>query len=356
MASLTLWANVYSDALVVLEYEGRLSISGKPFSGIGQFQFILLNDAGEVRWKSKGCESSPRNEVVPGNGLVVQEGRYSLRIGDPSLGHPGLPATVVSGPEALWLRVLFNDGEHGWHHAGTDLPLGALGKDPRGGSSSKVAPLQRESDHLRRQVIAQSGGGAATNRSKVPEARRSVSVPWRDAPALGAPDAPLIIMEFADFECPACRRTHQKLFNALVTNYVDSGQLLFVSRQMPLPQHKLAPGAARAAYCAGREDLYFEMYDRLYSDRAVLETNGMMMAASELGLNVADFERCLSDPELDSILQREAADAHAAGVTATPSFILGRRSGDRVNGVLIVGGRPFQFFQEEIARMLKSPP
>lgn len=336
---------------VVIGYEGQLMVLGMPFSGVGRFRFALVDGSGVTQW-----ESDPAGGSVKGTRILVREGRYSVRIGDPDLGHPVLPGSVGASPEALCLRVFFSDGDHGWDVAGTDSLVGIQARASVGDAGAEIAKIRRELDELRTQLAAQKGGAKAPNRGRAPEPPRPVSIDWPNAPALGATNAPLVLMEFADFECPACRRTHENLFNAIVTNYVDVGTLLFVSRQLPLPQHKKAPGAARAAYCAGREGLYFEMYDRLFSDKTALETNGVMAAASDLGLNVAEFASCMADPEHEMTLRKEISDASAIGVTATPSFILGRRSGDKLNGVLIVGGRSLQFFQEEIARMLKSPP
>lgn len=340
---------------VVLDYEGEVKVDGKAFGGSGRFRFELVNERGSVRWESDPSRTSKPDQRGSVE-LVVRRGRYLARVGDPALGHTRLPQELVTGSNDLRLRVWFNDGSNGWQVAGSDTPLERTDRASNAGVSADISDLRRELSQLRGQLARQGGGQQATNRSRPPETPRPVTVPWRDAPALGATNAPLVLMEFADFECPACRRTHETLFQALVTNYVDLGQLLFVSRQMPLPQHKLAPGAARAAYCAGRQGQYFEMYDRLFTDKSALITNGIVAAARDLGLDLGEFERCLVDPQHDIILQREASDAREAGVNATPSFVLGRRNGNQVNGVLIIGGRPFKVFQEEISRLLKSPP
>jgi protein-disulfide isomerase len=68
---------------------------------------------------------------------------------------------------------------------------------------------------------------------------------------LGDPKAPLTMMEYADYQCPFCRQFHQQTYEQIVKNYVDTGQLRYTARDLPLDFHPNAMGAAQAARCAG---------------------------------------------------------------------------------------------------------
>src|SRR5262245_10109126 len=81
-----------------------------------------------------------------------------------------------------------------------------------------------------------------------PTVRMAVAQGWY---ALGRDDAPLTIVEFSDYQCPYCRRFHLETFPELKKNYVDTGKVRFVSRDLPLDFHPNALRAAEAARCAG---------------------------------------------------------------------------------------------------------
>jgi protein-disulfide isomerase len=176
-----------------------------------------------------------------------------------------------------------------------------------------------------------------------------VSMTLRDSPVLGSADAPLTLVEFADFQCPFCRRFHTTVFEDIKKNFVDTGKLRYISRDLPLPMHDHANQAANAARCAGDQNQFWAMRHTLIVNSQKLEHRDLLTYAHELHLSMAPFTRCLDQNKYDAAIQRDAADAAQIGITGTPSFVLGATVKDGpFKGTRIVGAQPYTVFEEKI--------
>lgn len=134
----------------------------------------------------------------------------------------------------------------------------------------------------------------------------------------GDPDAPLTMLEFADFQCPACGTFATQVKPMVDMSYVDAGQVRFVFHDFPLEQHQNSFIAHRSARCAGDQDLYWEFHDALFGNQAQWSASGNPISlflgyARELGADVSSFESCVR------------SDAHAETVTA--NIVLGQQLG-----------------------------
>lgn len=166
---------------------------------------------------------------------------------------------------------------------------------------------------------------------------------------LGSPDAPLALVEFADFQCPYCRRFHLELLPRLRTAFIDTGRLRYFYKDFPLPYHEHAVGAAVAARCAAGQGRYWEMVDALYAGQARLGPDLYRALAARLGLEPARFGRCLGGESAQRAVRADLAEARRLGVRATPSFVIGRLQGDRVLIERAVAGiASFELFAQEI--------
>jgi len=163
-----------------------------------------------------------------------------------------------------------------------------------------------------------------------------------DDPFMGKKDAPVTIVEFSDYECPFCERFYQQTLPQIKSQYIDTGKVKFVYRDFPLGFHQQAEPAAIAANCAGVQDKYFEYHDKIFNSggAAGKSSADYKKWAQELGLNLAKWEACLSDPAQKQEIQKDLADGSAAGVQGTPGFI--------INGKVISGAQPFSVFQQVI--------
>lgn len=160
-----------------------------------------------------------------------------------------------------------------------------------------------------------------------------------DAPAKGRRDAPLAIIEFADFECPYCGRYARETLPMLDREYIATGKLVYVFRHLPLAQlHPHAFNAAVVATCAARQGRFWEMHEQLIMHQTSLTDDDLLTRARVVGLALAPFNDCrISDGPT-----RVRADLHAAeslGLSGTPTLLLGTTDPDgRVRVRRIVTG------------------
>ncbi|WP_212719622.1 Na+/H+ antiporter NhaA [Blastococcus sp. CCUG 61487] len=140
----------------------------------------------------------------------------------------------------------------------------------------------------------------------------------------GPPDAPLTLVEYADFECPFCARATG------VTHELQARfgpRLRYVFRHLPLPDvHPHAELAARAAVAAAAQGRFWEMHDRLYAHQDELEYEDLAGYAAELDLDVETFLRDLDDEATAARVRADVASAEDSGARGTPTFFVnGRR-------------------------------
>lgn len=171
--------------------------------------------------------------------------------------------------------------------------------------------------------------------------------------AIGRADAPVTLVEFADYQCPFCKRFHTDAYAELKKNYIDSGKVRFVSRDLPLEFHPFAMKAAEAARCAGDQNKYWELRDALYSNAAVPNDEVINKAVETLLLEKGAFQSCLTSEKYKADVQKDASEAATLQISGTPTFVLAKSAKDRLEGVRIVGAQPFASFEVIIQQMLK---
>ncbi len=141
----------------------------------------------------------------------------------------------------------------------------------------------------------------------------------------GNPDAAVKLVEYSDFQCPACAQFHS-VVKEIVDEYGD--QLSFEYRHFPLSQiHRLAEPAARAAEAAGQQGKFFEYHDFLFENQGTWSNSTnpaqfFLQYANEVGLDIDEFTRMQRSSILRSHVQSQFAEARDLGFTGTPSFLL----------------------------------
>jgi Na+/H+ antiporter NhaA len=137
----------------------------------------------------------------------------------------------------------------------------------------------------------------------------------------GPADAPLELVEYADFACPFCARATGVL-DDLRRRFGD--ELRYVFRHLPLADvHPRAEAAAIAAEAAGAQGRFWEMHDLLFARQDELEDADFVAHAAELGLDVERFLADLADERLARRVQEDVESAEASGAHATPTFFVG---------------------------------
>lgn len=163
-------------------------------------------------------------------------------------------------------------------------------------------------------------------------------IPTEGYPSLGPDDAPIVIVEFSDFQCPFCRRFHEETYQALLDAY--PGQIRFVYRNLPLTSiHPDAMPSAVASLCANDQNAYWDYHSKLFSSET-LTRDAFVQYATDLSLNVDDFTACLDSGQHDEFIQQDMDFALNLGVQSTPTFF--------VNGLAIVGAQPLSSFTQII--------
>lgn len=170
----------------------------------------------------------------------------------------------------------------------------------------------------------------------------------------GAPDAPVTVVEFTDYQCPFCRRFQAESWPAFDRNYVATGKVRFIVRDLPLRIHSSARPAAEAAHCAGEQGRFWPMHDALLAPNMRLDEPSFLGKAQAFGLDLSRFHQCLSSDKYQRAIERNSAQAAALGVQGTPAFIIGRTAHGELDGVRIVGALPYASFAAWIDRMLRG--
>jgi protein-disulfide isomerase len=156
----------------------------------------------------------------------------------------------------------------------------------------------------------------------------------------GDPNAPVTIIEFSDYECPFCARFYAQTYSQIVSEYIDTGKVKLIFRDFPLSFHKNAQKAAEAAECAGEQDRYYDMHDKLFAEGVVGGIPTFKQYAVDLGLDTVKFDVCLDSGRMAGEVRKDMQNGQAAGIRGTPGFV--------VNGKLISGAQPFAVFKQAI--------
>lgn len=149
----------------------------------------------------------------------------------------------------------------------------------------------------------------------------------------GDPDAEVWILEFADFQCPACQAFAQGVKPLLELNYVDSGRVRFVYHDFPLVNiHPNAFLAARAGRCAEEQGRFWEFHDEIYRNQAQwsMQPNpvgSFVDYAGAAGLDTGPFGQCLRSDRHAELVTANMQLGIALGVPGTPSIMIRQGSG-----------------------------
>lgn len=194
-----------------------------------------------------------------------------------------------------------------------------------------------------------------SSRTAAPAEPAVVALPDTTDPArrLGRADAPVVIIEFSDLQCPYCRRFDQQTLPWLRREYIDTGKVRYESRDYPLEFHAQAMAAALLARCAAREGKFWELREAVYGVQGALATDGLELATKAVGLSPELRARCAGDDAATTqAIRAETAAAQAIGVRGTPSFLVGRVVNGKIEGTLLVGAGLPETFRKRIEPLL----
>ena len=166
-----------------------------------------------------------------------------------------------------------------------------------------------------------------------------------NGPTRGPADAPVTIVEFEDFQCPFCKRA-QATLELVLASYRDKVRI--VHRDFPLQQlHPLSWKTHEAARCAEDQGKFWEYRKLLYENKPAAGVEELTAYASQLGIAVPDFRKCLDSGKFKAAVQKDEDEGESLGIQGTPAFF--------INGRLISGAQPASEFARVIDEELSKP-
>ncbi|PDW04630.1 DsbA family protein [Candidatus Viridilinea mediisalina] len=161
--------------------------------------------------------------------------------------------------------------------------------------------------------------------------------------ALGDPHAPITIVEFTDFGCEFCRRFHMLTFPELKAEYIETGLVYYIIKDLPVTSRQSGL-AAQAAACAGLQAGYWPMHRALFAEPSAWRGNEaqaiarISAAAAEVGLEVERLTACVTQGAQSASVDRSVNEAHELHVYGTPTFF--------INAKLLAGAHSINLWRE----------
>ncbi len=151
-----------------------------------------------------------------------------------------------------------------------------------------------------------------------------VSIDTSGRPSKGPADAPVTLVEFADFQCPHCKDA-SPVVDTLLQRYGDKLRVVYMD--FPINASGISRRIAEGAECAGQQDRFWEYHDLAFQEQAQLKMDSAKELAAYLELDQEQFASCMVDPATAVAVERSKAEGERIGVDATPTFYVnGRRA------------------------------
>lgn len=179
----------------------------------------------------------------------------------------------------------------------------------------------------------------------LPEAETNLRVRGN---AMGDPNAPVVIEEFSDFQCPYCRQFALQTMPLIIEKYVATGKVYFVYRTLGDwlgPESQLA---AEGAYCAGDQGKFWYYHDALFANQGKVNfsASNLLQLAEAMNLDMDAFTTCVQEYSYREQVNQDLQEGLRAGVRGTPTFF--------INDKLLVGAQSFSAFQQVIETALST--
>lgn len=179
-----------------------------------------------------------------------------------------------------------------------------------------------------------------------PQPGQKVDVEVGKLPALGNKDAKVTIIEFADFQCPFCKRLFDETISQLKKEYVDTGKVKLFYRHFAFLGEE-STWAAEASECANEQGKFWQYHDHLYTNQGgenvgAFSKDNLKKFAANLDLNTSQFNSCLDSGKYITKVKDDVEAGQAAGVSGTPTMF--------INGIMLVGAEPYSNIKAQIEK------
>jgi protein-disulfide isomerase len=206
-------------------------------------------------------------------------------------------------------------------------------------------------------VLGLGALGYVASRPKVTSAAIDPNLPPMKAEGyvLGSPNAPLEVIEFADFECPGCGQFATLTEPDVREKLINTGKIRVRYIDFPLPMHKNTWDASLAAACANDQGKFWQMHDALFAnqDRWNGETTSRPRGpisdlAKGIGLDMNKYGACMDSDAHRAQIQANEQEGERRQIGQTPTFIF--------NGLVVPGALPYDAYKHYVDEAMKSVP
>jgi protein-disulfide isomerase len=213
-------------------------------------------------------------------------------------------------------------------------------------------PYEKVRDQLKQQIVDHRRDKAVKayieslrkqESARVMRESPSVQVASTGAPTIGPENAPVKIVEFADYQCPYCKQVHPDL-QKLREEFGQ--QTVLVYEDFPLPMHPFAEKAAEASHCAQEQGKFWEYHDQLFQHSGPLDAAALKGISLSLNLDQAKFTQCLDSGKEAPTVAKGVAEGKKLGLTGTPTFF--------INGHMSAGATKYDVLKQMVTQQLPS--
>ena len=211
------------------------------------------------------------------------------------------------------------------------------------------APLTTQNSSVQNYSIEQ-----VSVKSEPPNVQKPPDPLTISALKIGSDTAPVVIVEFADFQCVYCNEFHRDTYPLLKKEYIDSGNVQFIYHDYPLSIHIHAGTAALFSRCAQEQGKWEPAYNLLFEKQDEWAREGAVKLRSYalvLGLNTAKFNSCFDAHTYQNDINADFSLGAHAGLQGTPTFFIGKREGPLYK---VVGAQPYENVKSVIDQVLSG--
>jgi len=156
----------------------------------------------------------------------------------------------------------------------------------------------------------------------------------------GSASPKVVIVEFADYNCPLCKNSYTKIREIGLKYKKD---VKIIHRDLPILENSLE--LSLAGRCAGEQGLFWLMHDKLFQNQGKFTIDQLPELANQIGADKARFNQCLSDQKYLPQIKKDFSDAENFGITGTPTWF--------INGYKVEGDIPYNLFIQIVENLLK---
>lgn len=217
--------------------------------------------------------------------------------------------------------------------------------------------LQKELQAMREQIQGRPApSAAAAPAPSAPETQTLVSIDG--AMSKGNKTAKLTLVEFTDFQCPFCARHLRETMPQIEKDYIQTGKVRYVLRDFPLESiHPHAFKGHEAANCAGEQDKFWEMHEKLFTNQRAMTAKDVTGYAQMMGLDMDKFQSCFDGGKYAAKVRKDLNDAQKYGATGTPTFFIGLTDPEssEIKAVRkIIGAQKYAAFKDAFDTLLNA--